>query len=198
MATGPRQKKTKPELTQEQWDALLHFLAPEPEQAAREYIRIGDRLTRFFTIKSCNDPPSQCDETWNRVAKSITRPDFKLETEPDRYIFGVARNVAREPQPMFVELPEDVPQPIGNDDEFSDEDLQYLERCLKHLASSERQLLERFYPSEGRKKDLRKLLALEIGSANALRHRVFRIRQKLASCIEKCKRAGDAFQGEPS
>ena len=190
MGTAPRQKKTRPELTREQWDAFLYFLVPNPEQAAREYIRIKDILIRWFALHNCSDPESQCDETMDRAARRVSEPDFKLESVPIAYLRGVARYVLIEDgrKPAFDDLTEDMPQPSMHENEFSDEDLQCLKQCLGQLKSAERELIEHIYLTEGKKKDLRKLLVIEIGSANALRHRELRIRRKLASCITKCKK----------
>jgi DNA-directed RNA polymerase specialized sigma24 family protein len=63
-----------------------------------------------------------------------------------------------------------------------------LERCIDRLSKEDRDCLLRYYGPEGRNEtEHRRALAEELGiGPNALRIRVYRIRQTLKECVAKC------------
>jgi DNA-directed RNA polymerase specialized sigma24 family protein len=112
----------------------------------------------------------------------------------------VARNVYREwlrkerrfPTEPISEANLQLPAPVDNSGK--DDLLQAcLERCLNALPPEKKMLLIRYYRSNKRAKiDGRQLLAEELGiGLNALRIQVFRLRNAMRRCVEKCTATGE-------
>ena len=49
---------------------LLHLLDPDERQAAVEYRKLHERLTRFFEWNNVEDPMALADETIDRLGAS--------------------------------------------------------------------------------------------------------------------------------
>jgi DNA-directed RNA polymerase specialized sigma24 family protein len=167
-------------LQQSEFDALLTFLAPGREQAAEKYEDIRHTLIRYFEGHQCLPADEHVDETMDRVARRVAAGERIRSANPIRYFYGVARHVIlerRKHQPVLQQSCETVaifqatPPPH----------LPCLNCCLSALTPRGRELLEAYYL------DSRAGLAAREGvTANALRLRVFREKQKLRTCIARC------------
>jgi|ERR1700752_718543 len=172
-------------LSQEAFDELLGWLDLDREQAAIKYEQMRARLIKLFVGRGCVDAEDLADETINRVTSKLRDIKDQYYGDPMRYFVGVANKVHLEylrrktPQPPSL-LPAD----------SSRVELEYrcLERCVERLSEEDRNLLLRHYGAKGRTEaERRKALADELRiSLNALRIRVYRIRQALKECVEKC------------
>jgi hypothetical protein len=122
---------------------LLARLDPIPEQAQDEYIRLYQRLLRFFEWRGCHHPEEAADSTLDRV-------EIKLEKGANvpnvqAFVTGVARLVCLEylrAQDRFVPLP--VNAEIESHQSCADEDegaLACLEQCLTKLQPESRKLI---------------------------------------------------------
>lgn len=173
------------ELSQEAFDALLAWLDSDREQAALKYEKIRSALIKIFTGRGCVDPEDLADETINRVTSKLKEIEKDFTGDRTRYFFGVAKLVHLEH--LRRKLPQVVPAPPNDPDRI---ELEYscLERCIDRLSKHDRELLLRYYGADGRKEtEHRRALAEERGiGPNALRIRVYRIRQTLKECVEKC------------
>jgi len=186
----------KAELTPEGFDRLLAWLSPQPEDAGKIYEDIRKRLIRFFTYRRSTFPEELADETITRVARKIVDIADDYDGDPLRYCYGVARNVQREHlrEPPSISIDDrraaakSVSYPIEASFSDSDRQIECLERCMEQLVSSERILIFSYFEYEKKAKiDHRKELARRLGIAlNALRIRVFRIRERLRKCVEDC------------
>lgn len=172
------------QLSQEAFDALLAWLDSDREQAAMKYEKIRSGLIKIFKGRGCIEPEDLADETINRVTSKLKEIEKDFTGDRTRYFFGVANKVHLEH--LRKKLPQPLPSP-PNDPHRIELEYNCLERCIDRLSKDDRELLLR-YGAEGRKEtELRRALAEERGIApNALRIRVYRIRQALKNCVEKC------------
>jgi RNA polymerase sigma factor (sigma-70 family) len=176
------------DLTQEEFDRLLVWLHPDRDVAAEKYEAIRRRVRKTIVARGCSASEEIFDETIYRVARKL--PDLLLtyEGDPALYFYGVAHRVYLEYLRDQTDARRVRPQPvrhIHHEPEYA-----CLEVCLNQLPPADKELLLRFYREETEAKakiDGRKSLAEELGlSDNALRLRLFRLREKLAACVKKC------------
>jgi DNA-directed RNA polymerase specialized sigma24 family protein len=180
----------------ETMQAFLTWLGGDPSEGARRYEEIRQRLILLFRYRGCHVAEELADETIDRTAHAVLKPNFQYQGDPVTYFRGVARNIflewlrrerrlRTEPIPdTGLEIPafESV-STINYAPEFC------LDLCLNSLPLARKTLLIRYYQSEKRAKiDGRQLLATEMGiGLNALRIQVFRLRNSLRDCVEGCK-----------
>lgn len=177
------------DLSQEGFDRLLAWLHPNREEAAHKYEAIRQRVRKTIAARGCGAAAEIFDEAVYRITHKL--PDLLLDYDgdPALYFYGVANLVyleyvrkqpaAEELRPTFA-----APDPIDIEPAYK-----CLEKCLNELLPADREILLRFYRENKQAKiDDRKELAKELGvTENALRLRMFRLRQKLAECITKCR-----------
>jgi RNA polymerase sigma factor (sigma-70 family) len=173
-------------LTQESFDALLAWLDPNREEAARKYEDIRGRLIKIFTCRGCMEPEDLADETINRVAKRLKDIEPEFEGEKTRYFCGVANKIHLEYlRKKPVSLPDQLqaPDPVETEWIYS-----CLEQCIAALNADNRLIVVQYYQEERQAKiNHRKRLAEQLGIAlNALRIRAYRIRAQLQICVRAC------------
>ena len=190
------------ELTASALERLLARLDPDAERAADAYETLRLGLTRFFDWRGAHFPDECADETLNRLARRL---DEGAEvTDPRGFALGIARMVllerARSPQVRQDELDErvlDAPAPPPADVEPHLHEC--LDSCLASLSDDARTLILEYYQDQRREKiDRRMRLATTLGlSANALRSRAQRVRDRLEQCVRACagSRASDMKRG---
>src|SRR5262249_30258225 len=107
--------------------------------------------------------------------------------DPADYFLAVARLVMMEAARRQAQALDLMPSAVGSED-VSDKTHSCLERCLDQLSESNRDLILQYYAFEKRGKAARhRELAQSLGlSSNALRIRVYKIRQKLEACVKEC------------
>ncbi len=176
------------DLTQEEFDCLLAWLHSEREEAARKYEEIRRRVRKTMAARGCPVAVEIFDEAVYRIARKL--PDLLLDYEgdPALYFYGVANLVHLEYLRYQVETEELLPSTPAPTIPNIEPEYECLEECLNKLDPKDKELLLQFYREEKRAKiEERKGLAKEAGvTGNALRLRLFRLRQKLAACLEKC------------
>ncbi len=173
---------------------LLEALDRDAGAAALEYERLRQRLIRLFTINGIERTEDAADEAFNRLARRLTEGEEVRNVAS--YLAGIARLIVleerlrarREREAMLHLAPSEEPGP--GDEERK---LRILERCLLGLAPESRELLKRYYGSDGgRRVRERDALARELGlSPNSLRNRVLRLRRRLEEAFRERLRAGD-------
>lgn len=188
-------------LTQHAFDKLLLRLDPDRARAALKYEQIRRRLMRTFEWNDCLLPADLADETINRVARKLA--DGEEVRNLEAYFSAIARHVLQEywrelkKEPVSLEelslsqVPDGsrkLGSPLARQGSDSN-GAECMERCMKKLPSEERQLIMAYERGEkGTRIRNRERLASRFKmSANALRLRVFRIKQKLEVCYRKCR-----------
>ncbi len=175
-------------LAQEEFDQLLAWLDPNRDIAAQKYEDIRHRVRKTIAARGCSAAAEIFDEAVYRIARKL--PDLLLEYEgdPALYFYRVANLIHleyRRDQVETQELSPSLPAPNIKDIE---PEYQCLDECLNKLDPKDKELLLQFYRADKRAKiNERKELAKDTRvTGNALRLRLFRLRQKLAACLEKC------------
>lgn len=185
-------------LNAEAFEKLLSQLDADREKAGEKYEQLRTRLVRFFEWRGAENPQELSDESLDRV--SIKLAQGELIFDLSGYVYGVARNVLRESweklQRERAGLENAVEQSILPHQTFPEQDEETekrriydcLEGCLAKLSDENRELILAYYQQEkGAKIQNRRLLASRLKiPINALRIRVFRIRERLEACVREC------------
>ena len=172
-------------LKQEDFDRLIRWLDPDPQQSGLTYEKIRWRLVAILAARSCPCPEELADETIDRVARRVVDIRDSYVGDKAIYFLGVMNNVHHEylKRPMMPRPPEP-----DDDGEVKEKVDHCLEKCLDKLSPNSRRMIERYYAEDNQAKiDLRKRIAAELGiGLSTLRLRALRIREKLQTCIEQC------------
>lgn len=173
------------------FDKLLALLHPDREQAALEYRRLHERLTRYFDWNGGEDPLALADETIDRIERRIERSevDGPIQSVP-AFSLGVARHLLLEDARNRKRATEagaqwkPPGQSSGTDEkEKMDEALSY---CLRQLPTDRRKLIESYYIHGENKSQSHQKLAMQYGiTVNALRTRALRVRQELETALRE-------------
>lgn len=178
----------------ESFEEILVWLNPDRDVAATMYVQLRHDLAKLFLWGRCADPEGMTDEAFDRVAKKVhdVRPTY--EGDPRLYFRAVANNLIKENHKKIkiqlslegVDLPG--PQVTDVEDEIVADTEDCLQTCLQRLAVDKRELILGYYAKEKQAKiDHRNELAQKFDiTVKTLRVRVFRIRESLSACIERC------------
>ena len=184
--------------------ALLDRLGPDRDRAGERYVELARRLRTVFQYRRCPNVDELVDETLDRAGRRLLELGDRYDgSDPERYVFGVAWNVAREsfkrrsPEP----LPEGKEIPDAGPDTDEAEELRgvCLDRCLDQLPEDDRRLALEYHQGEkGTRIRRRAALARELGvSLNALRLKLHRITRHLRECVFDCLGAGGDLASIP-
>lgn len=180
-------------LPPESFEEILAWFNSDRDVAASMYLQLRNDLTKLFELNHCADPEWLTDETFDRVAKKVHVLRQTYEGDPRLYFYGVARNVIKEDQKKVkthasIEEVEPLAQEIEFKAETADMREECLHSCLQELSAEKRDLILNYYAKEKQAKiDHRAELAHRLGtSVETLRVRVYRIRNRLVECIERC------------
>ncbi|MBK9165811.1 MAG: hypothetical protein IPM21_18255 [Acidobacteria bacterium] len=180
----------------EGFDALLGTLDTDRDRAADIYLRLRERIERFFEWRNCEDTQELADIVFDRTAKKIV--DGEKLKSIEAYCISVAKFVLLEDRRKASrreELEENSSTISGGPNEA---DLipdgqaalrhQCLERCLGELAVDDRVLLVGYFDTDQQTMiSKRQRLAASLGvTLNSLRIRVCRLKSKVGTCTKKC------------
>jgi DNA-directed RNA polymerase specialized sigma24 family protein len=185
-------------LTRPAFEELLGALDADRTRAAEHYERIRQRITKLFEWRGCPNADELTDLTFDRVARRLS--EGASITAADAYLFfhGVALNVLREhwrsPARATGALAADDPRLVVADASSAaasvdariehERLLDRLASCLDALPPESRRLVADYHLRKGGQIAARRALAAELGlPLNALRIRVFRLRQALERCV---------------
>ena len=179
---------------EDNFDALLTWLDPDREKAARKYEDIRHSLIAIFEWRGCYDAEELAAETMTRVLNKVPALVDGYVGDPALYFYGVAKRLAYEVSrqnqvKVEIENLETLRDPQLNADEGNNREPEFecLDKCLAQLPPADRELILLYYQQDQPKIDYRRELARRYGVApNALRVRVHRIRAVLHACIKKC------------
>jgi DNA-directed RNA polymerase specialized sigma24 family protein len=186
-----------PVLTQNAFELLLARLDTDQVQAADKYEELRLKLTKFFSWRGCaeSNADNLADETLDRVAAKLAQG---VEIKSIRaYACEIGRYVWLEFQRKYKEdnFGEEAPEIAVAPELPEDPDLRIacLRSCLVEVASNadDRLLILGYYDTENveKIKDQRKNLAEKLGlTANTLKVKASRLRDRLEKCINECVR----------
>lgn len=192
-------------LTRPAFEELLAALDADRTCAAEKYERIRHRLTKLFEWRGCLDADELTDLTFDRVARRLNEGARVTAADAYLYFHGVALNVLREhwraPSRTFDPIVADDPRLTSADAAAAAEStatrieherlLERLESCLEALPPESRRLVAAYHLQKNGQIVARRALAADLGvPLNALRIRVFRLRQALERCVAAGKPVG--------
>jgi DNA-directed RNA polymerase specialized sigma24 family protein len=187
MSSAPKLK----DLQQTDFDRLLLWLDPNPEQAGKLYEKIRWRLIAVLASRGCRVPEELADETIDRVARRVSDIEATYVGDKSLYFLGVMNNVHHEylKRPRLPELASP-----AEDSSVKEQTYLCLDKCIEKLTPHARAIIEQYYAEDKRAKiNLRKRIAAALGVTNSnLRLRALRIRAKLQVCIEQCVSGAEA------
>lgn len=180
-------------LRSEHLEALLQQLGPDREIAGTQYEDLRRRLVAVFEHRGCHHAEELADETLDRVARKVQEMGSDFEgSEPARYVFAVAWNVARESfrRRSAEPLPENWEARLPATPRIDDDEREHtcLDRCLEQLAAPERDVLLRYHQGERSVRiRSRSELAAQLGlTSNALRLKIHRLTDRVRGCVSQC------------
>ena len=205
--------KARWKLDQPSFDTLLRAFHPDRDQAGHHYEALRECLVRFFIWNQVDTPEELADETLDRLARRVSADESEV-LDPAKFATGIARMLLKERQRGKERRERSEARAVefyknslhqNHESAECEERLAMLEKCLDSIPSERRELMERYFSSEGRDQALaRQQLAQEQGiSMNALRNRVLRARAELEKCYaqmvpEKIYAVRVMFQREKS
>lgn len=184
--------KNEVPITQEEFDALLAWLAPDREQAGIEYENIRRGLIRYFRFRGCDDAESLSDEAINRVAKRLSNFEFHENIKTITYFYSFASKIYLEEKRRIiaqVQAGEKAPnEQSGGSDDFENSQIECLEKCLEKLPRDKSKLLIDYYSKEKSEKFARRKVIAENMNikVQTLHTQVHRLKSTMRECIKKC------------
>jgi DNA-directed RNA polymerase specialized sigma24 family protein len=177
-------------LTATGFTCLLARLDADAARAGLEYERLRRTLARFFEWRGSECPDACADEAIDRLARRLE--EETTVNDVFAYAYGIARLVQLEQrrQPVFTSLDGLFARSaIAAAGDLDDRVGDCLDRCLGAMESASRSLVIAYYEGERRAKiaNRRRLAEAHGLSDNALRSRVQRLRDRLQTCIERCR-----------
>ena len=173
--------------TAEEFNKLLGWIDPDPQQAGHRLLVIQSRITKSFISRGCVDAETLTDEVSNRVAVRIDKV-IKNYPNPFQCLLGFVENVYREYVREEREHSNALPPPKPRPGEVLEMEDECLKECMDTLGQREQYLFRRYFNVEKRTKGrVRKALAEELNlTANALRIQAHRLRKRLLDCVQPC------------
>ncbi len=181
--------RKKTEITQEDFDGLLGWLASDAEEAGRKYETVRAGLINYFYYRGCADAEDLADETINRVATKINGTKFDENFKVNSYFYSFASKIYLEDykqRKRFVSEPEDLAV-LPPEEEYNP-GAACLEDCLSKHPPEERSLLIKYYGfGKSERAEQRKRLAAEQKINILFLHtKISRLKKVLRECLRKC------------
>ena len=184
------------DLTPDAFGKLLLSFDSDWNRAGEKYEQVRKGLVYFFQCRGAAFPEDHADETLNRVARKLAHgEDIR---DPYTFVYGVARMILlevfkqREKERLALVNAFDSQKSVAEPLEIEDDEgkMECLKYCLDKLPPETRSFITRYYQGLKRSKiENRKLLADQLQiPLNALRLRARRVREKLETCMDRCRR----------
>jgi DNA-directed RNA polymerase specialized sigma24 family protein len=173
-------------LEEKDFEAMLTWLdSSDRDHAGEKYETIRHGLIEVFRCRGCWEPEDLADETINRVARKIRDMKATYSGDPARYFFGVARNLLRE---YYRRTLRKAPVIQAAQPDDLEERHRCLDECMNQLRADHRTLILEYFSMEKQQRiDNRKELGRGLNTTpNALRVRVYRIKETVATCVKRC------------
>ncbi len=182
----------------ESFEEILAWLNSDREVAAKMYVQLHHDLSKLIQWKGLNNSEELTDEVFDRVAWKVHEVRQTYVGDPRLYFRGVANNVIKEHLKKLknqvslesIDPPQQSSAKVDHEKAVLEE---CLNRCLEKLDSEQRELVLAYYAKDRQAKiDHRNEIATKLGvTVPALRVKVYRIREKLERCMDRCVRAKD-------
>jgi DNA-directed RNA polymerase specialized sigma24 family protein len=179
---------------EDSFELFLSWLNPDRYAAEIKFKNIRRRLIVLLDLRGYPFSEDLADEAILRFVRRLPALADSFKTnDPIPYLYTTAYHVHLEQtRRPFVPLPDDVSglaQPDAEEEDVDEERLhQCLDKCLGGMDKEGRETAIAYYQWERHDKiESRKTLAKRMGiSTNALRIKVYYLRNALQACIEEC------------
>jgi RNA polymerase sigma factor (sigma-70 family) len=167
-------------------ESFLSRFDPDPRAAERKCEDLWRRLVFYFQHHLVRSPEDRAQDVFYRILNNLPESATSYE-DVVKFSFGVARNVVfeagRELAP--AEPPAEVAAGDPDPEEMTSakQRAEKIQECLQSLSASDQELIEDWY-LEGRKRHSEVAERLSL-TPNALRLRVFRIKNRFEECLQK-------------
>ena len=175
------------------FELLLSWLSPDRDTAEKKLESLRHRLIALLDLRGCPVSEDLADEAILRFVRRLPSLMDSFEgNDPIPYLYVTAHHLHLDHiRGQFVPLPDDVaerPQPDTGPDVEEERFHECLDGCLDGLGRGDREAVLDYYRWEKRDKIAsRRTMALRMGiSANALRIKIYHLRNELQACIEEC------------
>jgi DNA-directed RNA polymerase specialized sigma24 family protein len=171
---------------------LLERLDPDPDIAGGHYEDLRRSLRRFFDARGVPSADDAADDALDRLSRKLVEGAEVIDVRA--YVLGIARLVAlerqRRPETRQAGIDDALGQRLAAPRPAAPEParLACFDGCICALADDQRAFIIAYYSESGRARiDSRAALAQTLAlSANALRLRAQRLRDRLDACIRQC------------
>jgi RNA polymerase sigma factor (sigma-70 family) len=176
----------------ESFEEILAWLHPDRDVAAAMYVQLQHDLAKIFSWRGCSDPEGLTDEVFDRVAKKVHEVRPTYEGDARNYFRAVANNLIKEDLKKRKNQQSlegvDPPDQSEAEDETAADREECLQSCLQKLSPDKRDLILAYYAEEKQAKiknrsELAQRFEMKV---ETLRVNVYRIRNSLEQCIERC------------
>ena len=167
----------------DRYEEFFRLLEPTATSTSSGFAQCRLKLLKFFAWRFCEDPANLADETIVRLIKNVNAGTVVSSDHPYSYVYAVALNVFREYQ-RTKEKTKIISR--GNPADAAAQSVRVVdcrELCLSQLSSDKTSFMARYYL--GDREVMMKELRL---TSNALRLKVFRIKQRLRRCCADCQK----------
>ena len=171
------------------FEKLMELLGTDREQAALEYRRLHERLTRYFDWNGGEDSLALADQAIDRIGNRLEKADEEGPIQNvSAFALGIARHLLQEDARQRKRTTEMGAQwssmSCGTPTEEKERMDEALLHCLAQLPADRRKLIEAYYVHGENKARSHQKLAMQYGiTVNALRTRALRVRQELEAAI---------------
>lgn len=166
---------------------LLKWLDSDPIVAGQKYEVIRKRLISILYTRGCYEANEVADAAIDRVITKVPTFIDSYEGDPAHYFLRVAKYLFKEwlnERRKAENISNNYMPPVGHDEG----ELECLDECLDDLKSRDKEMILAYYHNENLGNiESRRRLAEHHGLSNSALHvKMWRIREKLAPCLESC------------
>jgi RNA polymerase sigma factor (sigma-70 family) len=175
------------------FEFFLSWLSPDRDTAEKKFEALRRRLITVLELRGCSAAEDLAEEAILRFIHRLpSMQDSFKGNDPISYLYVTAYHLHLEDiERQLMPLPDDIaelPQPDAGAGDDKERLYECLDRCLEKMGLAEREVLLDYYRHDKQAKiELRKTLAQRMGiTSNALRIRLYNLRNSLQSCVEEC------------
>ncbi len=181
-------------LEEEDFDFFLNWLSSDSKKANAEYEILRNGLIIFFRYHNCNDLEALADETITRVATKLKTYKSLKDIPKVPILRKFAKNIYHEylrtsnREVSIEHIKTELYSNLQKNDDEQNVNVACFKKCLAKMSGENRKILIDYYRKEGSKKiEARKKLSEKLNIALSTLHvKVYRLRNDLKTCIEKC------------
>ncbi len=175
------------------FDEFLKTLNADRDAAAEKYVRLRERLERFFEWRNCENVEELTDIVFDRAVKKIGEGEKIVDAEAfcvgiAKYVFLESRRQSFRTEELNENYPDAEKSKAGEGFEPKEKRFKCLDDCMADLSADNRDLIFSYFDTDEKTMiPARKGLAERLGiTLNTLRIKVCRLKAQLEKCTKEC------------